>query len=310
MVPEDARGILAMGKGILTEISPVWFQPTESGALVFASRQAEQSAPGIEIEALAHHVAVIPSISNFRDGQWDGHLIHRIIADPQMSETHIAAIVRLVTTHQWAGIDVDYESLAASDRGAYSTFISDLATALHQAQKRLTMTVHAKTAEPGDWSGARAQDWRALGLSADEVRVMAYDYSTADSPPGAIAPLPWVESVLRLAVSEVPHDKLLLGVGTYGYDWASGQHGQDVQWTDVEVIAQARSSSVIWDATSQSPWFTYSDNQGRQHTIWYENARSLQAKIALAARYQVKGIVIWRLGGEDPAIWEQLRQAT
>lgn len=308
MVPEDARGVTAIGNGVLTEISPVWYQPAENGLVVFASRQAQQAATGIENEPLSRHVALVPSISNYRDGEWDGQLIHRIITNPQVRESHIAALVGLATSHQWTGVDIDYESLTATDRSAYSAFISDLAAALHQARKQLAVTVHAKTEEPGDWDGARAQDWHALGASADEIRVMAYDYSTEESPPGAIAPLPWVESVLRLAVSEVPREKLLLGVATYGYDWMRGQQGQGLQWTDVQAIAQAHAATVMWDATSQSPWFTYTDNQGRPRTVWYENARSLQFKINLVVSYHVNGIVIWRLGGEDPAIWEELRQ--
>jgi spore germination protein len=310
VVPEDARGVAAIGNGILSEVSPVWYQPTENGQLAFASREAEQSVSRIEATAFSRHVALVPSISNFRDSQWDGALIHRLITNAWLRTAHIAAIVSLVTSHRWAGIDLDYESLAAGDRTAYSAFVRDLAAALHQAQKRLTITVHAKTAEPGDWSGARAQDWRALGGSADEVRVMAYDYSTEDSPPGPIAPLPWVERVLRLAVSEVPRDKIVLGVATYGYDWSRGQQGQDVQWADAQAIARARAARVVWDPRSQSPWFTYTDNQGHRHIVWFEDARSLQAKIDLAVRDRVHGLVIWRLGGEDPMIWEQLHQMT
>lgn len=310
IVPEDARGVTAINNGILTEISPVWYQPAESGQLVFASSEAERSARGVETAALSHHVAIVPSISNYRNGRWDGPLIHRIITDPPVRQAHVTAIVGLVTSHHWNGIDLDYESLAASDRSAYSAFVADLATALHQAGKRLTVTVHAKVAEPGDWSGARAQDWRMLGSAADEIRVMAYDYSTEDAPAGAIAPLPWVERVLQLAISEVPRSKLMLGVAAYGYDWISGQQGNAVQSADAQAIARAHAASGQWDAASQSPWFTYTDRQGREHTVWYEDARSLNAKIALAIQYQVNGIVIWRLGGEDPAIWAEIRQAT
>ncbi|MGE5334912.1 MAG: hypothetical protein ACM3N4_09460, partial [Nitrososphaerota archaeon] len=59
-----------------------------------------------------------------------------------------------------------------------------------------------------------------------------------------------------------------------------------------------------------SPWFTYTDRQGHAHTVWYEDARSLNAKIALAVHDQVNGIVIWRLGGEDPGIWTEIGRAT
>jgi spore germination protein YaaH len=310
LVPTDARGITAIGGDILTEISPVWYQPDASGQIVFASREAEQSSSNIEAQALSRHVAIVPSIANFRGARWDAALIHEILTTPQTRAAHIAAIVNLVRAHPWAGIDIDYESLDAGDRATYSAFAHDLAAALHQAQKRLALTVHAKTAEPGDWNGAQAQDWKALGASADEIRVMAYDYATADTPPGPIAPIGWVESVLRLAVSEVPREKVMLGMAAYGYDWAKGMQGQDVQWADAQAIARAHAARVTWDAQSQSPRFSYTDSSGRTHSVWFENAHSLQAKLDLAVRDRVGGVFIWRLGGEDPAIWEELRQAS
>jgi spore germination protein YaaH len=307
LVPWDSRSVVATGEGVLTEVSPAWYEPEASGRIIFASPQAEQSASAIETQATSLRLTIMPSIANYRGTRWDSALIHQLITDPQARPAHIMAVVNLVQSHQWAGIDLDYESLRGADRGAYSAFIRDLAAALHQAHKRLSVTVHAKTAEPGDWSGAQAEDWQALGDSADEIRVMAYDYATETSSPGPIAPATWVESVLRLAVAEIPHDKILLGVGTYGYDWISGHQGQDVQWADAEAIAQDHATEVMWDATSQSPWFTYTDTQGRVHTAWYENARSLKAKIDLASQYRVAGVFIWRLGGEDPAIWRELR---
>lgn len=310
VVPWDDRSVAAAGESALTEVSPVWYQPTQSGQLVFASEEAQQSQSQMAAQPSTRRLAIVPTISNFVGNQWDGGLIHRLISDPQLRAAHVAAIVDLGQFSRWAGVDLDYESLAAADRGAYSAFVRDVATALHRVQKKLTLTVHAKTAEPGDWSGARAQDWQALGASADEVRVMAYDYSTESTPPGAIAPVAWVDSVLQLAVAEVPRAKILLGLPTYGYDWTNGEPGQDLQWAEAEALAKARGAAVQWDPTSQSPWFAYTDDQGRRHVVWYENARSLKAKLELATRYHVGGVVVWRLGGEDPGIWALLRQAS
>jgi spore germination protein YaaH len=171
------------------------------------------------------------------------------------------------------------------------------------------MTVHAKTSEPGDWSGARAQDWRALGAAADEIRVMAYDDATEETAPGPIAPLSWVEHVLQLAVSEIPREKILLGLGDYGYDWPNGGKGISLQWADAEKIAHDHGVAPTWDTSSSSPWFTYSDSNRRSHTVWYEDAHSLQAKIDLARQNKIAGVFVWRLGGEDPAVWAALRTA-
>lgn len=78
----------------------------------------------------------------------------------------------------------------------------------------------------------------------------------------------------------------------------------------MDAEARARNASVKWDSASQSPWFAYVDGQGRSHTVWYENARSLKGNVDLATQYRVAGVFIWVLvGGEDPAIWRTLQQA-
>jgi spore germination protein len=302
VVPWDPRSKPTAGAGVLDEVSPVWFQPTETGTLDYASEQARASAENFDAAVLP----LVPSISNFRDGRWDGELVARLVADPQQRRAHIAAIADLVRSRGWPGVDIDYESLPASSRGKYSSFVAELANVLHTVPARLSVTVHAKTSEPGSWHGAQAQDWRAIGAAADEVRVMAYDHSDAASPPAPIAPPSWVDKVLMLATENVPRDRITLGLPTYGYDWIANGNGTAVQWADVQAIADSRGAPQQWDAGTSSPWLRYTDEQGREHTVWYEDARSLGVKLDLARSYRVSRVVLWRLGGEDPAVWSAL----
>jgi spore germination protein len=302
VVPWDPRSKPTVGAGVLDEVSPVWFQPTEAGTLDYASEQARTS----EANFGAAGLPIFPSISNFRGGRWDGELVARLVADPQRRSAHVAAIVDLVRSRGWAGVDIDYESLPASSRADYSAFVAELAGVLHTVPARLSVTLHAKTVEPGPWHGAQAQDWRAIGAAADEVRVMAYDYSFSASPPGPIAPPSWVDKVLRLAAETVPRDRITLGLATYGYDWIADGKGTTVQWADVQAIAESRGAQPQWDARESSAWFAYTDDQGRAHRVWYEDARSLDVKLDLARHYNVRRVVLWRLGGEDPAVWSTL----
>jgi spore germination protein YaaH len=138
---------------------------------------------------------------------------------------------------------------------------------------------------------------------------MAYDHATEQTAPGPIAPLPWVEQVLQLAIEEIPREKILLGLGAYGYDWTSGHTGTSLQWADAETIAHDYAVAAAWDTSSSSPWFTYVNSQNRSQTVWFENARSLQTKIDRARTHHIAGVFVWRLGGEDPALWDALRHS-
>jgi spore germination protein YaaH len=307
VAPWDPRSRAALDRPPkpLTEISPVWYQATETGDVVFASDEASKSADesGNDVAPLR----LVPSVSNFRAGRWDGELISLILRDPQRRARHLDALVSLARSAGAAGVDLDYESLQPADRNAYAAFVRDLASAVRRAGRMLTVTVHAKTSETDGAPGARAQDWRQLGAAADELRIMAYDHSWPDSPPGPVAPVAWVDPVLAYAVRQVSPAKVLLGLPTYGYDWPHGGAGQDLDWADVTALAARHNGQVRWDEASQSPWFSYRDENGVDHVVWFENARSMQAKVALARRYGVAGVALWKLGGEDPGVWQVLR---
>lgn len=308
VAPWDPRGekMLEKPPTAVDAVSPVWYQPTDTGDLAFAGKEAQAQASSNGIEPQTSGSALIPSVSNFRDGRWDGDLVATILADPDRRRRHIEALVDVANKPGVAGVDLDYESLPAESRSAFSEFVRDLGAALDTVSRRLTVTVHAKTEEPGEWAGAQAQDWAAIAGAADEVRVMAYDDSWSESEPGPIAPLPWVEDVLRFATQQMPPEKMFLGLPTYGYDWPEGAPGQDVAWADVREIAAANDVDETWDEEAAAPWLAYADANGTRHIVWYENARSLQAKIELARRYEVGGVFIWKAGGEDPGIWAVL----
>lgn len=312
VAPWDDRGRAALDRppAELEELSPVWYRPTDAGDLTFTGDQAMADARRLAAEPVEGGARLVPSVSNFRDGRWDGDLVAGILDDPGASRRHIDALVDAALLPGVGGVDLDYESLDAGHRRAYSSFVRDLGEALHREGRTLTVTVHAKTREPGEWSGARAQDWAALGEVADQVRIMAYDRHWRESGPGPVAPLAWVDEVVQFALGEVAADKIVLGVATYGYDWAAGRPGDDLVWEDAIALAESSGVAPRWDGESASPWFTYTDQQGRRHEVWYEDAPSLEAKVELARRYGLGGVVIWRVGGEDPAIWEVLGEAT
>lgn len=284
-------------------VSPVWYTPQDDGTL--ARNQPSDTAPVRQAVEEAGAL-LIPSVSNFRDGRWDAELIRGIVTDEARMRSHVGHLAGLAEQHGWGGVDLDYEQLAAEDRAAFSSFVSALADRLHADDRRVTVALHAKTTDGGGAAPfQRAQDYRAIGRAADAVRIMAYDHHWAGSGPGPIAPVAWVEDVLAYAVEHIPAEKVVLGIGTYGYDWTDAG-GRVVSWEQATDLAERHGADVRWDERSQAPWFTYTDDGGTGHTVWFEDARSAAAKLALADRFGLGGVFLWRLGGEDPDLWQRL----
>ena len=286
----------------LSAASPSLYEVAPNGEIVLRP-QLEGTAVAEELAGLrAHGVALMPIISNTHGFAWDPGLIQTILHDPFLVDRHIASIVDLVLEEDFAGIDIDYEELTAADRDVFSRFIDELATSLHAADRMLSVDVFAKDSDAGYDERNLAQDYAALGQAADQVRIMAYDWHWQTGPAGPIAPANWVDDVLAYAVSEIPEHKVVLGVPTYGYGW-TGEGGRLVSWLQAYGLSQNLGVPVRWDADAESPSITYRDDDGVDHTIWFENTYSIAVKLQLAQQYGIGGVFLWLVGDEDDGIW-------
>ena len=214
-----------------SEMSPWMYGLNRSGQIVPQYPPQEAAAVQAQLARLrAARMPLLPTLANVIGGRWAYQpVITSILHDPAVRASHIAAIVALVQREDYAGIDIDYEDLQASDRTAFTTFITQLAGALHVAGKMLSVDLFAKSSDRGYDQRNLAQDYQAIGRVADQVRLMGYDYHWADSGPGPVAPIGWIRAVLSYAKTQIPAGKIILGVPLYGYDW-SGGHGTPVSW--------------------------------------------------------------------------------
>ena len=288
---------------VFDQISPMWYSLDAKGNIVLADAKHTHIDPA-EVHYLQNQgIQVIPTIANLRNGKWTYKPVHKVLHDPALRETHIRNIVNLAVRAGYDGIDVDYESLQSEDREAYSTFMRELGKALDAKGKLLTTSVHPKQSEPGPYEHNKAQDYRAIGAAADQVRVMTYDYHWSTSEPGPVAPVDWVEDVISWTVTQIPKDKVVLGAVLLGYDWVDGGQGETVSYQKAMSLAREHDASIARKGPGRSPWFTYTDARGRGHEVWFEDAQSVEAKLGLVQKYDLGGVFFWRLGGADERVW-------
>ena len=246
-------------------------------------------------------IKVIPTVADTTAGLWDPATVSAVIKDPTRRGFHVQSILSLIQSNGFDGIQIDYEDLTPEDRSSFSAFVTDLGQAIHQAGKVLYVTVHVKEDDAGYDARNQSQDYAAIGNTADQVCLMAYDWHWSTGPSGPIAPYDWVERVLRYSITQIPANKLLLGVGLFGYDWV-GTTATNLTWSQIVALAAQNRVDEAWDVGAQSPHFSYTLD-GVHHDVWYENGRSAAAKFDLAKQYHLGGVELWRLGGEDPAVW-------
>lgn len=298
---ENAFSAVIKHIDVITDVSPWWYAPAEGGTVEVQDKEHVRIDNKMLIFLHARGVRIMPVIANHRNGSWDTRTITQILHDPAIASAHIQAIEQMVKDEHYDGIIIDYEELKKTDRQAFSHFIEMLGNTLHAEKKLLYVFVHPKDSDAGYDERNKAQDYASLGHSADRVIIMIYDWHWSTSAPGPIAPITWVENVIRWSVSQIPADKVIQGIGLYGYDWV-GNQAQDKTWKDIMATVNTYGAYIQFDNVSMSPWFHYESNS-TSHDVWFENMQSLTAKLALKKKYNLAGCSLWRLGGEQPEIW-------
>jgi spore germination protein len=289
---------LIENRDLVGEINFFWYQLGANGQ-IRGSVQGRQMVQALRNAGMQ----IVPSIVN---AGFNRDHVAAVIGDEESRRQHIEEILALVREHDFEGIDIDYESLSAEDREAFSLFIEELAAALHAEGKILSIAVHAKTSDTGRSGAHVAQDWARLGAAVDAFKIMTYDYHSGASPAGPIAPVAWIDEVLTYAASVVPPEKTYMGVHFYGRDWV-GSTGEALEWRQIMRRAEQAQAEIQRDESGEG-WFTYDD--GRR-TAYFADAEAIAAKLSyiLERHPSLAGIAIWRLGGEDPENWAAIRAA-
>ncbi len=295
-------------KKAVNEVSPWMYGISEDGRINHQYPPDREEAVAENVKQLrSAGIPIVPSLANITDGKWSYEPIARVLHDPELTRQHVREIVELVDREDYEGIDIDYENLRAEDREVFTRFVTDLANALHEEDKTLSVALFAKTDDAGYDERNVAQDYAAIGRVADQVRLMAYDRHWGTSPPGPVAPIGWVREVLNYAKTQMPAERIVLGIPLAGYDWSNG-HGTSVTWLEAFRLATEHRAQPQYDAESQSPWFRYTDERGDVHEVWFESSVSAKAKFEAARGSGIRGIYLWMYGYEDEQMWDELRR--
>ncbi|NDJ78400.1 MAG: hypothetical protein GYB65_19295 [Chloroflexi bacterium] len=283
---------------VIDEVNPFWYTPRPDGTLSVS----QDFDPDKLAEWRAADLTIVPTIVSFEQSV--------MIETPELHTAHIAAIVDLVETMDYDGIEIDYEGFDLDTRDAFSTFIEDLATALHAQDRVLAIAVHAKTADqgPGVWSAAAAQDWLRLAAAVDTFKIMTYDYSAGWSEAGPIGPPAWVLDVLAYATTVTDLEKVRLGLHFYGYSWQRGQK-RPITWEAVTRWIDSFDLEIVRDPADMELSVTVVAQGLPRQDVYVADAVGLSYKLeqVLADYPELDGVCIWGLGGEDPANWDVLR---
>lgn len=307
---EKAVEVFKKNVDAYNSISLFWYYVNSD--LEVAPYGAAREDESIISYAHEHNIKVLALITNLPDSEdstWSSDRVRELIETKSARTKHIDELVKLMDEKNFDGINIDYEELDTDLKGEFSLFIKELSQTLHERGKLVGVALHPKSGEriPIEDNGSRAQDWQVLGQYADQLYIMAYGEHWNTSAAGPPASIPWDTKIIDYAKKlNMPLNKIFFGIPLYGVRWeVNKKDGKGYVYTEIEQLEQKYNVQPQWNTNSQSPYLRYTED-GTNYELWFENARSVQAKIDLVKKNGLGGITFWHIGGEDPAIWKTL----
>jgi len=239
---------------------------------------------------------IMPLVNNWSGQEWEGGKLGRMLAKPGARALAIEQLAAYAARHGFAGISIDFENIPAKAQPDFRRFIAELYSVLQQ--KGLRLSINLPASDP-------AFRYKDLAKHADYVILMAYDEHWSTGAAGPIASLPWFAKVLHERQRDVPADKMIVALGSYGYDWVKGSHhAEEMTFEEAVLTAKESEGDIRLDPVSLNPGFEYADDEDRVHQVWLLDAVTVFNEMVVARSVQPRGYALWRLGGEDPSLWQ------
>lgn len=255
-----------------------------------------------------HNTRLPLVITNLEGPSFNSELVHIILTVQAVQNRLIDEIINIATTEGFSDVHFDFEFIPVEDREAYNEFLRKIKPRLVDNNLLLSTALAPKTSSFQQGLLYEAHDYKAHGEIADFVVIMTYEWGYSAGPPLPVSPINEVERVLQYALKEIPSEKILMGQNLYGYDWTlpfvqGESFARAISPQQAIDIAREKNVAINFDEVAQAPFFNYQDVDGREHTVWFEDARSIQAKFSLIRRLQLRGIAYWKLGINFPQNW-------
>lgn len=256
-------------------------------------------------------VAPLMVVTNIeKDGGFSSDIAHSILTDEEAQDNLINNIIKTLKEKNYYGLDIDFEYIYPYDRESYNNFIRRITRTLKPLGYSVTSALAPKVSATQEGILYEAHDYPVHGELLDHVIPMTYEWGYTYSPPMAVAPINEVRKVLDYAVTAIPREKIFMGIPNYGYDWTlpytPGTAAKVVSNTGAVDLAGREGAFIRYNQKSQAPFFNYYDDNGKQHEVWFEDARSILAKLFLANEYGVGGLSYWTIGRYFPQNWRVL----
>lgn len=301
--PYINRDVLRKTLPYLTYLSIFTYGFTADGGLIAIDDQELINT------ALDYGVAPIMMLSPLdQNGMFSNQRASELLNNEEARKNLIQNVLGALYEKGYQGVDLDFEYIYPEDKEEYISFVNEIRKALNAEGYTVNTDLAPKTSANQVGLLYEAHDYGAIGVASNYVLVMTYEWGYTYGPPMAVSPINSVRRVLDYAVTEIEPYKIFMGMNNYGYDWPLPyEKGVTAAQTigNVEAVELARQvgASIEYDEESQAPYFYYTSEDGIEHVVWFEDARSMNARLKLIEEYDLNGAGYWNVMKYFPQNW-------
>src|SRR5216110_2494855 len=246
-------------------------------------------------------IALMPLLTNLVGDAWQPEAIENLAnGPPARRDEFIQRVLSVLRSAKAAGVVIDWQQIDPAYKKDVTKFIDKFADALHDDKKELWLCV-----QPGQ--ELDYLDLDALSENVDRFVAMLFDETSDTDPAGPLASRSWFEGWIRVLLQDSDTKQWIIAIGSYGYDWTiGGKKAELISFSEAMSRANdAEIASAEVRGPAYSPYFYFQD-EDKEHAVWFLDAVTFVNQLREVRDKKAGGFALYRLGSEDPAIWDAL----
>ncbi len=258
--------------------------------------------------ARAHGVAPLMMCTTINArGVGNYEITHIIINDKKARDNYINNLLQVLRQNNLAGVNFGCQFISKEDLQDYIDLMAEVKLRLQEEGYIVIITMVPSTYGFVPDGSNDSTYFYQIGQIAYRVILISYQWPTAEISVVEQTTIKFLEKYVQYAVTQIPPDKILVGITRVAYDWElpyieNESKVNSLTNTSSLNLAYDLGVNIWFDEETQTPYFYYTNN-GVEHFVWFKDAKTILSILDLVKRYQLKGISVWSIMDYGPQTW-------